>query len=167
MGTLDGQSVDRNVFLAIQHHVNIIRYLNGNSVDANSAGRCQYLLPRVIVEGIFIVDNDVVIVCRVDHLLLDYDISRTVLRIQHTGRTVAADAQLHQRIGALSQRRSGKGEHHASGQRRRYCTPDKFALFHGTTSFFPSHFYGGGYILQYLDYPTLYRILEANLRESP
>jgi hypothetical protein len=34
-------------------------------------------------------------------------------------------------------------------------------------SFFPSYFYGGGYVLQYLDYLTLYRILEANLRESP
>ena len=26
---------------------------------------------------------------------------------------------------------------------------------------------GGGYVLQYFDYTTLYRILEANLRESP
>ena len=34
-------------------------------------------------------------------------------------------------------------------------------------SFFPSYFYGGGYVLQYFDYLTLYRILEANLRESP
>ena len=134
MGTLDGQIVDRNVFLAIQHHVNIIRHLNGNSVDGNSAGRCQHPLPLVIVEGIFIVDNDVVIVCRVDHLVIDFDLLCAVLRIQHTGRTVAADAQLHQRIGALSQRRGREGEHHASGQRRRYCTPDKFALFHGTTS---------------------------------
>ena len=33
-------------------------------------------------------------------------------------------------------------------------------------SFFPSYFYGG-YVLLYLDYLTLYRILEANLRESP
>ena len=91
----------------------------------------------------------------------------TIFRVQHAHGAAASHAQLHQRIGAFGQRRSGKGEHHASGQRRRYCTPDKFALFHGTTSFFPSHFYGGGYILQYLDYPTLYRILEANLRESP
>ena len=68
----------------------------------------------------------------------------TVLFAQHAHRAFGSGAQLHQRIGALSQRRNGKGEHHASGQRRRYCTPDKFALFHGTTSFFPSHFYGGG-----------------------
>ena len=33
-------------------------------------------------------------------------------------------------------------------------------------SFFPSYFYGG-YVLHYHDYLTLYRILEANLRESP
>ena len=90
-----------------------------------------------------------------------------IFRVQHAHGAAAGHAQLHQRIGALSQRRSGKGEHHASGQRRRYCTPDKFALFHGITSFFPSHFYGGGYVLQYLDYFTLYRILQANLRESP
>ena len=134
MGTLDGQIIDRNVILAIQHHIHIIRHFNGNSVDANSAGRCQYLLHRVIVEGIFIVDNNVLILRRVDHLIIDFDLLCAVLRIQHTGRTVAADAQLHQRIGALSQRRGREGEHHASGQRRRYCTPDQFALFHGTTS---------------------------------
>ena len=29
------------------------------------------------------------------------------------------------------------------------------------------NYYGGGYVLRYFDYLTLYRILEANLRESP
>ena len=67
-----------------------------------------------------------------------------ILHIQHAHRAFGSGAQLHQRIGALSQRRSGKGEHHASGQRRRYCTPDKFALFHGITSFFPLAFLRGG-----------------------
>ena len=93
--------------------------------------------------------------------------SRVLFVVQHAHRAFGSGAQLHQRIGALSQRRSGKGEHHASGQRRRYCTPDKFALFHGTTSFSPPRIFTGGYVLQYLDYFTLYRILEANLRESP
>lgn len=67
-----------------------------------------------------------------------------ILHIQHAHGAAASHAQLHQRIGAFGQRRSGKGEHHASGQRRRYCTPDKFALFHGITSFFPLAFLRGG-----------------------
>lgn len=68
----------------------------------------------------------------------------TVLFVQHAHRAFGGGALLEQRIGACGQRRSGKGEHHASGQRRRYCTPDKFALFHGITSFFPLAFLRGG-----------------------
>ena len=100
------------------------------------------------------------------HLILRF-CHHIVLFVQHAHRAFGGGALLEQGIGACGQSRGGKAEHHARCQRSGSCPPDKFALFHGTTSFFPSHFYGGGYILQYLDYFTLYRILEANLRESP
>ena len=105
VGSIDGQVVDCNVFLAIQHHVNIIRHLNGNSINRlSSIGRCQYLLHRVIVEGIVAWgDDNVLIIRRVDHIIIDFDLLCDVFRIQHTDRTVAADVQLHQCISALSQ----------------------------------------------------------------
>ena len=68
----------------------------------------------------------------------------TIFRVQHVHRAFGGGALLEQVIGACGQSRGGKGEHHASGQRHRYCTPDKFALFHGTTSFFPLAFLRGG-----------------------
>ena len=159
--------------IRFQINGNILRCRDGQVADKGfSILQLQGLFLNVIAEGA--VSKDVVVVLAVDRLTIDYDIEilytfvnlHTVLFVQHAHRAFGGGALLEQGIGACGQSRGGKAEHHACCQRSGSCPPGQNISFHRGSSF-AKIITGGGYALRYFDYLTLYRILEANLRESP
>ena len=75
--------------------------------------------------------QDAVYVRFSDRLSIDFDGRRkTVLLAEQTGAVVGADAQLHQRVGALGQSGCRQGEHHAGRHSRRGSPPGKIFSFH-------------------------------------
>ena len=146
----------------------------GAAFDGQGVGRLvvvcgndqiRYLLFDVLLFGILLAvlnGNDNAAVAEIHRCDRLRDI---ILHIQHAHRAFGGGALLEQGIGACGQSRGGKAEHHACCQRSGSRPPGQNISFHRGSSF--AEIITGGYILQYLDYPTLYRILEANLRESP
>jgi len=150
-----------------------ITTLDGQGVGRRAAVRCDIQITTLLGFIIALLGILFAIIPNIDcdaavleiHLILRF-CHHIVLFVQHAHRVFGGGALLEQGIGACGQSRGGKAEHHACCQRSGSCPPGQNISFHRGSSF-AKIITGGGYALRYFDYLTLYRILEANLRESP